>query len=277
MLQSWKISFTSLERGKVRGFGGEQLHGLLFHLMQRFDPEFANTLHERSLKPFSLSGIKGKAGHRSGWTYLSNDEEYFAILHTLDDDMRAHIEGLAAILSSEETLCEIGALTIGGLSLKAITSSVSYAEILEGSFEKPPLFKTNLEFRAPASFRSQGIQQLFPEPGLVMDGLLRRWNHLGTVELDATRQDFEGAMKVSEYDLETYPVQFDKFPIIGFRGGLIYAIDQNLDAYHQGILRALMQFANYAGIGYKTTMGMGEVLTHCLDRRLSKRGTKLRV
>jgi CRISPR-associated endoribonuclease Cas6 len=263
MLQSWQVSFTALQDGQIRGFGAEQFHGVLFEMLKALDPPFAAELHERTAKPFSITGIRGSFAHRAGWTYLSGDQEYRFYIHTLDVPMRDHLELLAAWEPSAEREWAIGSVRITPPQIGAVSEPVSYAAVLERAFEAPALAKVCVNFRSPTSFRRNGTQLLLPETGLVVESLLRRWNRIGDVELDADERVLSEALRISQYNLSTSLVPFDKYPIIGFRGELQYSLAKDVDPYHQGILRALFRFAEYAGIGYKTTMGMGEVRTRC--------------
>jgi CRISPR-associated endoribonuclease Cas6 len=277
MLQSWQVSFTALQDGKIRGFGAEQFHGMLFEMLKTVDAQFAADLHERAIKPFSITGIRGSFAHRAGWTYLSGDQEYRFYIHTLDESMRDRLERLAA-WESPDREWSVGSVHITTPQVHAVTIPVSYAAVLERAFEEPGLAKVSVNFRSPTSFRRHGTQQLLPEPGLVVESLLRRWNHIGDVELDVDEQALSEALRISQYNLSTSLVPFDKYPIIGFRGELQYSLAKDVDLYHQGVLRALFRFAEYAGIGYKTTMGMGEVRTKCYakDQRVPRSDGLLR-
>lgn len=266
LLQSWQISFTALQDGKIRGFGGEQFHGLLFEMLKALDSQFTATLHEQTTKPFSITGIRGPLAHRAGWTYLSGDQEYRFYIHTLNEPMRDHLERLATWAPTAALDWAIGSVRITPLRIEAVRTPVSYAAVLERAFEAPGLAKVCMNFRSPVSFRREGTQRLLPETRLVVESLLRRWNRMGDVELDVDERALNEALRISHYDLSASLVPFDKYTIIGFRGELHYSLTSDVDPYHQGVLRALFRFAEYAGIGYKTTMGMGEVRVRCYAR-----------
>ncbi len=55
------------------------------------------------------------------------------------------------------------------------------------------------------------------------------------------------------------PETFDRYKIIGFVGRVDYGIHAGASHYTRGWRRALALFVNYAGVGYKTTMGMGRM------------------
>jgi CRISPR-associated endoribonuclease Cas6 len=62
---------------------------------------------------------------------------------------------------------------------------------------------------------------------------------------------------VSDYNLHTTCLYFPKYVQKGFIGTCSYSIKETNCEYAPQ-LSALAEFARYAGVGYKTTMGMGQ-------------------
>jgi CRISPR-associated endoribonuclease Cas6 len=103
---------------------------------------------------------------------------------------------------------------------------------------------------------------LFPEPLLVWDSLLRTWNRYApdtfTIEKQTLRTFLRSFVTVSACDdLATHTLHYPKYTQKGFTGICRYQVDG--DDTHAGQLTALAEFARYSGVGYKTTMGMGQV------------------
>jgi len=64
-------------------------------------------------------------------------------------------------------------------------------------------------------------------------------------------------VRVTQGDLQTHVVHFPNFVQKGFTGTCTYSFrDEGVSE-----LAILAAFAPYAGVGYKTTMGMGQVQT----------------
>jgi CRISPR-associated endoribonuclease Cas6 len=118
-----------------------------------------------------------------------------------------------------------------------------------------------LEFASPFSF-SLGDQriELMPRPELVFIGLHRKWQEWigqttpGQLSADWLREH----VLVSQWELRSRAWRYGKQTQIGSEGRVTYRIfDADYDV--QYTLSYLADFAFYAGVGRKTTQGMGQV------------------
>jgi len=118
-----------------------------------------------------------------------------------------------------------------------------------------------IRFASPTAF-SLGDRRftLFAEPRLVWDSLMRSWNlyapevlRLDKVELGAF---VVNQVVVEDYHLHTETRHFPTYRQKGFVGTCTYHVKAK-DSYAPQVA-ALAEFARYSGIGYKTTMGMGQ-------------------
>lgn len=102
---------------------------------------------------------------------------------------------------------------------------------------------------------------LFPEPFLLWEGLLHVWNRYATqcykVEKQGLRDYLLRNVRVTQCSLHTRTLHYPKYTQKGFVGTCSYII-QGSNAF-TSLLTTLAAFAFYAGVGYKTTMGMGRV------------------
>lgn len=112
-----------------------------------------------------------------------------------------------------------------------------------------------------------------PLPQYVFSGLARRWQALAPSALVHLVQEERieryiaaDGIIIDDYDLKTHEVQFVRHPQRGFLGTCTYQLrgpdepvtpDRPLSVRQQIILLAMLAF--YTGVGYKTTMGMGQV------------------
>jgi CRISPR-associated endoribonuclease Cas6 len=116
-------------------------------------------------------------------------------------------------------------------------------------------------FDSPTAF-SMGDRQfaLFPEPILLWDSLMRTWNLYAPeclrIEKQAMRDFVKDNIVVNNYDLHTTTLHFPKYKQKGFVGTCTYQIKTSDHFASQ--ITALANFSRYAGVGYKTTMGMGQ-------------------
>jgi CRISPR-associated endoribonuclease Cas6 len=134
-----------------------------------------------------------------------------------------------------------------------------------------------LEFCSPTAFsngqRLGGKQMwLFPDPERVFDSLARSWNHWAPASLILDLQELQAYIHewvtVTSYQIETQTVHFDRVTQEGFVGRCIYILQEKPNHQVENLetrltpaqsLHLLSRYALYAGVGYKTTMGMGQV------------------
>ena len=119
-----------------------------------------------------------------------------------------------------------------------------------------------LRFVTPTAFKSQGHYVNLPTSRLILQNLLRKWNGCITecpIE-DEDGQGLEalaaglrcGAFRIASRD---YPLK--GHPVSGFVGEL--TLENHLTGFHRQLANALLLFGTYAGVGIKTTLGMGGV------------------
>lgn len=136
-----------------------------------------------------------------------------------------------------------------------------------------------MHFASPTAFgrgqRAGGKHLLlFPEPERLFDTLAHVWNAWAPDDLALDIQVLSSYIydwvTVSDYQLYTRKMTFDTSPQEGFLGYCIYrfletmtrtagqSLNVGANLTCRQVLCLLGQFAFYAGIGYKTTMGMGQ-------------------
>ena len=116
--------------------------------------------------------------------------------------------------------------------------------------------KIKLEFVSPAAFRHHGKLQLLPQPDLVYGSLARRWSLYSDIDIPTYNID---SLQVSRYKLKTEVVFFKRYSLIGFKGSCEYGFLNKPDEIERWPFFVLSKYASIASLGYKTTMGMGQV------------------
>ena len=181
-------------------------------------------------------------------------------------------DGLAAVVtqSAADRVC------IGGATLdvaEAITGparhpwadSASYAALRADARKVTTARAAVLVFHTPTAFSSnvRNVTRLFPEPALVFRSLGRRWNAHAGADLAIDDGLLDGLceeIRIERYDLETREVRLHpRAKTKGFVGGCEYGVARGASREQRQLLRLLAEFAFYAGVGLRTTMGMGQV------------------
>lgn len=117
-----------------------------------------------------------------------------------------------------------------------------------------------LRFLTPTGFSRSGLQIALPLPELVFQSLLNKWNSLVSPgEWEGMEKAFP-SIRMEKFDIRSSPVVLKKNSV--FRGCLGYCeyTFHHLDGEIRRAVSALAGFSFYAGVGYKTTQGMGQVL-----------------
>jgi len=119
-----------------------------------------------------------------------------------------------------------------------------------------------LILETPCAFKSQGQYINLPTPHLLIQNLVRRWNGCIT-ECPIEDDDGEGeasitrGIKFADFSLRAKPYKLKGYPIPGCVGTL--TIENHLRGFHKELVDALLLFAEYSGVGIKTSLGMGGI------------------
>ncbi|MCX6021086.1 MAG: CRISPR system precrRNA processing endoribonuclease RAMP protein Cas6 [Chloroflexi bacterium] len=138
----------------------------------------------------------------------------------------------------------------------------SFASLWDGA--QQPAERLTVQFLSPAVFRSKGARNaLFPEPGLVFGGLLDKWNAFCPPELRLSLEKaaLGDVVRVDSYRLATESVAFGKYRETGICGWAAYQLAAGTQTQERQSVRALAALALFAGVGAKTTMGLGQAVS----------------
>ena len=252
----------SLHGPPAATLSGHAALGCFFDLVRRRAPTLSEALHANTrLKPFTLSFLMpASAGPSNG------AESRFAFRVTVLDDR------LAAVVTQPPA----DRVRIGGVAFdvaEVITDPARHAWADRASYEALRADAQNvttaraavLVFHTPTAFSSnvRNVTRLFPEPALVFRSLGRRWNAHAGADLaidDGLLDALCEGIRVERYELETREVQLEpRARTKGFVGACEYAVARGASREQRQLLRQLAEFSFYAGVGLRTTMGMGQV------------------
>lgn len=125
-----------------------------------------------------------------------------------------------------------------------------------------PSLNLGFTFHSPTTFRSQGRNIPLPLPEMVFGSLLDRWNATQSTALSRDLRQFAGdEVGITRYRLSTVLVPIEQGAgQVGFVGECRYQVWQ-ADPANLRLLHLLAAFAFWAGVGYKTTWGLGLTTT----------------
>lgn len=257
--------------GRVPALGGRALHGIFLSLIARQSSILADRLHNMiEEKPFTLvassdstaplgGDIPSRSGQGCGWWLRAT---------SFDDRLSQMLVGLV--------VSEIGALRLRNAELEAVgiqrslqespwAGQSTFEELYNNGVARARAEKgTNsigLWFASPTAFRlvDSRLNMPLPWPHLVFQSLASKWNTFSSIPLQIDWPAFDRQISVARHRLETKMLDFGRYRQVGFVGECWYLIDRKAGFRLLQALHTLADFAFYAGVGAKTTMGMGLV------------------
>lgn len=270
-LYSVVLALAATAEFTIEATMGHKAHAAFLGTIQAVDPALSAALHapRAQQRPFTVSPLLGVGPAQDGQVVLSPAAEYylrFTALHTL-----VYERFMARFLQSHgRPLIRLGPAELLVKEIRSTPGShpwagySSWEALASGARPEPHI---TLEFASPTAFgfgqRAWGKKiVVLPEPELVFGSLARTWNALAPAPLAVDRQALgtylQEQVVVTRIDgLETRMLHYQRSPQVGFLGRVSYGlIGENEVARVQ--LNMLADFAMYAGVGMKTTMGMGQ-------------------
>ncbi|HIC88930.1 MAG TPA: CRISPR system precrRNA processing endoribonuclease RAMP protein Cas6 [Anaerolineae bacterium] len=202
-----------------------------------------------SIKPFTISTLF----RRRGW------EGFVWRITTLDDRL---LMPLVTGLSQARTVDILGQeLAIAHDRIEMTGHSYADLAVQAGTDTQ-----ITVRFVSPTSFRSQERHYLLPDPVVVWQSWLNRWNGFAPAELQYNVNTLDAVtahVAISRYDLHTETTRYreqERYQQIGFVGRVTYRVIRPhlLGPEILRRLNVLADYATYCGTGHHTARGMGQ-------------------
>jgi len=242
---------------------GSFAHASAMDLLVRLDPLLSHLLHHTAeRKPFTCSPLGG-ATRREGFNFLLDPEQLYTW----------RLTGLTAAVSQQLVRLspQLGGIRIGEAVFSVVdvsTAPEQHPEAGQDTYEallarwtRPtpqPCSTVTLHFLTPTTFRMGGLEQPFPLPHWVFGSLLATWNAFSAYPLPDLRESLDEAVVLSNYRAETRRVELGGHRTVGFVGKCTYRVVKPAPELCQ-LLGLLAAFSFYAGVGWQTTHGLGQV------------------
>lgn len=234
---------------------GNEARTIFYNMLLEADPQLSQKVHdELDPKPFTVSSLirKDKGQFYIRFTMLTY-ELYTPLIKILLDKFR---DGDKIRFETREF--EIERLVLGGINEK-FAKVTDYRSLWQKTSRREFL----LRFISPTSFKV-GIGNLpFPLPYSVYQGLLRKWNQFAPTDLKINEdilQIVTNQVFPSRCSIHTNLVEEKNTKLIGFVGNCTFEVLGELSEKKLHQLTVLTEYAYYAGVGMKTTQGMGQTL-----------------
>lgn len=252
---------------------GQYAHALFLNLVKQFDPARSRHLHDiPGSRPFTISLLHGTHVHE-GQMQVKKHQTY-ALRLTLLDGGQLWQQLSLYILDASPIVVTLGNARLRLVRVRSTNNtahtigSSTWEQLLQTPFSSSITF----HFVSPTVFNVGERQfSLFPHPELVWGSLLRSWNTHAPSTLHLDRASLLSSLQKHSYLVEgklaTATVSFSHARQKGFQGLCQFTLAQE-DSSTQALC-ALAAFAPYAGVGYKTTMGMGQVRVFLKEKEIT--------
>ena len=271
MLTSIVLQLDPSREATLPKTNGHKVHGAFLDLVGQIDRDLADRLHaDESAKPFTVSALRG--GKRQGTEVVVVPDRSCNIrLTSLDAALSAAlIEGdmRGDTLRVGEATFKISALqtSAGDHRWAGRASYETLAHrFTNGETDLDPTLR--IAFESPTAFKRGNRSLPLPVPALVFGGVMRKWRRHAPPSLrdvfgDWTLDGDVAPVLLKRHDLRTRMLLFGKKgQQTGFSGEATFQLPGEADSQYTGLLQLLGAFAFYAGVGYRTPWGMGQVQT----------------
>jgi CRISPR-associated endoribonuclease Cas6 len=275
-LYSTVVRLVAVQNGTLPATQGRLAHAAFFDIIRSVDPALADTLHAgHQRKPFTVSPLYGLKKAQGGRVALRQGRGAWLRFTLLGGELFAAFtrrflvgEARPAIRIGEIDFAVTEVLTMPGSHPWAgYTTLDALQERWESERLGSAAQSVTLQFASPTVF-SRGTRdglgkwmEPFPTPVLLFGSLAAAWNRVSPQPLDkaAVRAYAEETVVVGLYRMASKMMQYWGQPQIGAVGTVTFLLRGRRDHEMIRALNTLADFAFYSGVGYKTTMGMGQV------------------
>jgi CRISPR-associated endoribonuclease Cas6 len=270
MLLSWILTLQPEEPATVPSNLGRAAHAWFLGQLRSADPALAEELHGgQGLRPYTVSNLWELGRERGPEVRLSPGRSYTLRVTSFSPALSAVVkEEVIPGLPERVTLAD-AAFRVTASTTDPAAHGWAGEATFEGLVQQftlaPDVPRTvGLRFASPTAFRVTGKKRAvpLPLPPLVFGGLLDKWNAFSPIEVHPDVRRFaEECLVVSSYRLQTRTVAFgpegERGIVPGFVGACRYYVEVP-DRYWMGLIQLLAGFSLYAGVGLRTTMGLGQ-------------------
>ncbi|MEB3218754.1 MAG: CRISPR-associated endoribonuclease Cas6 [Nostocales cyanobacterium 94392] len=256
---------------------GRHLHALFLTLVSYVDKELGTYLHDSQAdKAFTLSPLqiaqknlpiqKGiRAGYKQCQHLQSQHQEAIPTgtpcwwrISLLDDALFGKLTQLWLNLNPQQPWhlgsADLYITSIQGTpqSTQSWANACTYTQLYEQASNSERIISIN--FATPTAWRQGKYDTTLPTKECVFKSLLSRWNKHSGIQFEEINLD---AMFPSFINIHTEIILDSRSKFIGIIGEVSYRIMGDIEPIEIKRINTLADFALYAGIGRKTTMGMG--------------------
>lgn len=258
------ITFTLQPRkvNRIPEWQGRAAQALFYNSLSDIHPMIAETVHDlhewypKMPKPFTMSSLIGATVERD-LIVLRPDQPLQLRMTTL------HPQLTSICLNGVKPRWQAQGVHLHAQAFRVIRTQIirtTYADLLDYAPDQDCI---TFHFAAPTAFNQTGKGYLAqPTPNYIFQSLYNRWNGLSSYPIpEAVLAVIDKGLRLVETDVQRKILSFargKKGRIPGFQGRVMIAIHETSTELRR-YLNALALYAEFGGVGIKTTVGMGQV------------------
>jgi len=232
-------------------------------LPRSYQLELVKQLHERmgleigseTIPSISYSGIIGYCSSAKDFLTFHPEEFYSLSLCGLQ-------EGSAKVIASLNLSSSVEFLGAKFNVINREDETTSYEQLYTTlvANEPEPVRRFDLRFNTPTAFAQQGVHLPLPVPTLMFRSWLERWNHFAPVYLgsDELITYLSQYIMLKRHQIKTRSHQLHRGYVNGFIGDVTLQVLNRADPLLANVANLLVHYAQFAGTGVKTRLGMGQ-------------------
>ncbi len=288
-LAAYVCELSALRSMEIKHHMGRAIHRFFYTIMRRYDPSLAERLHKdrHALKPFAVSGLLQPGTTQNVLGKIAEGDRAWLRMVGLNsevvDALKAYEKRCARARPVDEKIDD----RIRPNWRVELFSSDSKHNAWAGRASREDFNqlsvprKIEFQFSSPTSFRSDGNSIPLPNPDRVFGSLLDKWSAFtGESVVDGIHDFIRYMMVLSNHNISTQTLRFKKknnvIIQVGFQGLATFTLlkrnkdlEKKNNRLHTELMQRHTEFSSivarlaalvfYAGVGIKTTQGMGMV------------------
>ena len=234
------------------------VHAAILDMVRSLDVGVSAYMHEEAqVKPFTVSTMRNGTDNDGYSLRLAKDSE----CHIRVTALNRHVfEAVSGPIIAYSNL--FGTIRLNGQEFAIDHASTdkpdgeisSFSELWRDCFSS-----VIMDFISPTTFRRKGLNVPLPDPQLVYGSLWQKWQAFSGIDVDEmVYASMIDSLVVSRADIHTSIWKFPQVTLKGFVGNVQFELVKNDSTDAKRLFAALSRLAFYSGVGYKTTMGMGQ-------------------
>lgn len=230
---------------------GSILHGII---MECIDPSYAQLLHSYDIRPYSQYIFFDNSTKQYIWRISAVTKEavqqLVKVMYQVPDKLfLKQKQGYLHIVKREI----VEATTYQALMERFLATDIEYKGV-------------QFTFTSPTSFKVDGHYTIYPEAFRLYRYWLKRWNTFSSgerMESEDLSQAIEKSLLVRHYSLHLQRFGLEQVLIHGFKGS--FTIQFKGKFIVQQVLSLLSYYGQFTGVGIKTALGMGGLMSKLED------------